>query len=38
MTNAPLRLAESEPQIDDRVYRLYGLTAEGIKIVEQAGK
>ncbi len=27
-----------EREIDERVYRLYGLTAEEIKIVEEAGK
>jgi adenine-specific DNA-methyltransferase len=27
-----------EREIDERVYRLYGLTADEIKIVEDAGK
>ena len=30
--------AALEREIDERVYRLYGLTAEEIKIVEEAGK
>jgi hypothetical protein len=30
--------AALEREIDERVYRLYGLTAEGIKVVEEAGK
>jgi hypothetical protein len=30
--------AALEGEIDERVYRLYGLTAEEIKIVEEAGK
>jgi hypothetical protein len=30
--------AESEREIGERVYRLYGLTAEEIKMVEEAGK
>ena len=29
--------AALEREIDERVYRLYGLTAEEIKIVEEAG-
>jgi hypothetical protein len=27
-----------EREIDERVYRLYGLTAEEIKLVEESGK
>jgi adenine-specific DNA-methyltransferase len=27
-----------EREIDERVYRLYGLTAEEIKLVEEGGK
>ena len=38
MADAPKRLAESQREIDGRVYRLYGLTAEEIKIVEEASK
>jgi hypothetical protein len=38
MADVPKRLAESEREIGERVYRLYGLTAEGIKIVEEASK
>jgi adenine-specific DNA-methyltransferase len=30
--------AALEREIDERVYRLYGLTAEEIKIVEEAGE
>jgi adenine-specific DNA-methyltransferase len=30
--------AALEREIDERVYRLYGLTAEEIKLVEEAGK
>jgi len=30
--------AALEREIDERVYRLYGLTAEEIRIVEEAGK
>ena len=30
--------AALEREIDERVYRLYGLTAEEIKIVEESGK
>jgi hypothetical protein len=30
--------AALEREIDERVYRLYGLTADEIKIVEEAGK
>jgi hypothetical protein len=36
MADAPKRLAESEREIGERVYRLYGLTAAEIKIVERA--
>jgi hypothetical protein len=40
MADVPKRLAEWEweREIDERVYRLYSLTAEGIKIVEEASK
>jgi len=40
MADVPKRLAEGEweREIDERVYRLYGATAEGIKIVEEASK
>jgi hypothetical protein len=38
MADVPIRLAESEREIDERVYRLYGLAAEEIKIVEEASK
>jgi hypothetical protein len=30
--------AALEREIDERVYRLYGLTAEEIRIVEESGK
>ena len=38
MADVPKRLAESEREIGGRVYRLYALTAEEIKMVEEAGK
>jgi len=38
MADVPKRLAESERERDGRVYRLYGLTTEEIKIVGEASK
>jgi hypothetical protein len=35
-TDATADTATLEREIDERVYRLYGLTAEEIKIVEEA--
>ena len=38
MADVPIRLAESERKTDKRVYRLYTLTAEAIKIVGETAK
>jgi len=36
--NAAADVSALEREIDERVYRLYGLTPEEIKIVEEASK
>ena len=33
-----MSVAQWEREIDERAYRLYGLTAEEIKLVEEGGK
>lgn len=37
-TNPAVDTAASEREIDERVYRLYGLTADEIKLVEESAK